>query len=331
MDESVINVVQVSDESGVGQALASALGGRAKVTYVPARQVGAHWNPAWKPLAFIPRCLGARKTRSNIDSLQPRPDLLHIHWLPNGLIGAVGSRRFDRIPWVLHIHGSDIREVKGWRLAGYRRLLRSADAVVFSTPDLTRDVRRWRPDAEHLPVPIALEPIVAGTTWDAFAPSAALPVKGASAIFATLRLIAAARPHARLAAMTGPAFEPGPWDQLPLVSHASFLRRLARANVVIGQLKLGILSVVELEAMAMGRPVVGWTHPHLYPDAPPLASASKPAEAARAVLDLLDDTGRRLELGYAGMDWVRKHHEPETIARQLLAIYHRVLAAAREP
>ncbi|MCC6619403.1 MAG: glycosyltransferase family 4 protein [Chloroflexi bacterium] len=328
MAERVVNVAQVSDESGVGQGLAAALGDRARVVFVPVRQAGSRWNPLLKPMAFLPRYLDARKTRLRIDSLIPRPDVMHIHWLPNGLIGTALPRS-TRIPWVLHIHGSDIRGVRGWRLAGYRRLLHAADAVVFSTPDLATDVQRWRPDAQHLPAPIAIGPVKSEAVRDVFAASAALSIKGADMSFAALRLIAAAEPGVRIAAMSGQAFEAGPWERLDFVAHDTFIRRLASSRVIIGQLKLGIVSVVELESMAIGKPVVGWIDERLYPDAPPIISASGPSAVAQAVTGLLGDPHRLEELGWDGAAWVRTHHDPERIAQQLLAIYRRVIATAK--
>lgn len=325
MDGSAFRVIQISDVSGVGQSLAAAVGRDAVVVHLPIRQFGAQWNPALKPLALPFRYREARRVLSVVDGLLPRPDVMHIHWLPNGVVGALQRRSGRRIPWVLHVHGDDVRALAGWRQPGYIRLLQQADAVVFSTPDLAEYVWQWRPDAEHLPTPVGpLSVVSERATWDVFAASAALPIKGASVAFDALRLIAERRPSARLAAMGGHAFQLGTWDRLDWAPHDEFLGRLSSSTVIIGQMKLGIVSNVELEAMALGRAVVGWTHGHLYNETPPIALATEPNDISRTVIELLDDLPRRVQLGRLGMEWVRTYHTPAAVARRLLAIYERI-------
>lgn len=322
---ATLHVLHVSDESGVATALAAALGAQASVSHLPVRQVGAHW-PSWaKPAAILPRYRDAVRIRAHIDNLQPRPDVLHIHWLPNGLIGAVGSRNGPPIPWVLHIHGSDVRGVGGWRLLGYRRLLRDADAVVFSTPDLAAPVRRWRPDAEWIPVPIHVPAVKElEARWDVLAASAAIPIKGSRTAFAALRLIAAESPATRMAATEGAAYETGPWVQLAHAPHDAFLHRLQSSRVIVGQLKLGAVGVVELEAMALGRAVVGFVDESFYPEPPPIVSAKSAREVSAAVLRLLERPQVRASIGASGRDWVAAHHDPSTIAGHMLRIYERI-------
>lgn len=326
-DDRPLRIAQVGDVAQVGQRLAAALSGQAQVTFLPMRQVGAGWPPALKPTALLPRYLEARRVHGLLRALQPPPDALHIHWVPNGLVGRLQGDS-QRIPWILHVHGDDVRNLSGWRAPAYRRLLEQANAVVFSTPDLADDVLRWRPDAEHLPVPLSLDPIVVPIAWDVLAASAALEVKGAATTFAALRLIAATRPTARLAAMGGQAVEPGPWEVLERVPHDAWIRRLASSSVLIGQMKLGALGIVELEAMALGKAVVGWARPSLYPEDPPLVSASNPRAIAQVVASLLDDPAHRHEVGKAAQAWVRRHHDSGMVAKRLMGIYRRVIAAA---
>jgi hypothetical protein len=318
----LLNILHVSDESGVAPALADALGDRAYVRYMRVRQAGAKWPSPLKPLAVGARWREARRVRRAIERMTPRPDILHIHWLPNGLVGTMGGAGRNRIPWVLHLHGSDIRDIGGWRALAYSRIIRAADAVVFSTPDLGPHVHRWRPNATFLPTPVHLPlPSPQLSRWDVFAASEALPVKGSAKAFAVLRRIATDRPELRLAALEGKSFEAGAWERMALSDKDTFHNRLASSEVVLGQLKLGAAGLVELEAMALGRPVVGWINRELYADAPPIVSVQDPGDLARATLELLSQADRRRDLGQRGRLWVSRHHDPESIAVKLLDIY----------
>ncbi len=79
-----------------------------------------------------------------------------------------------------------------------------------------------------------------------------------------------------------------------------------------------------LEAMACGTPVVATPRAVAALAAQPdceLIVAEDAGAFARAILDLLDDAGRRAELGRAGRAYVEAHHDWNCIAAELEAIY----------
>lgn len=308
-----MRVVQVGDVAAVAPALAAALDGRVEMTLLPMAQPGARWPTILKPLAFPLRYREAKRVAGAIR--ESMSDLVHIHWLPNALAATVEPDRMP--PWVLHVHGDDIRGVRGWRLPHYVKLLRQANAVVFSTPDLAPIVRHWRPDAQWLPAPIPPQTIHAVRRYDVLVNAQAHPQKGSRTAFAALRLIHAADPSLRLAAMEGAAYEQGPWDCIQRMPKEQFHSLLAGAGVVIGQFATGALGIADLETMALNRPLVTWVQSGTYKTVPPISNARNPQEIADAVLS--NPTQR-------GADWVASEHSPESVAEKAMAVYASVAA-----
>jgi rhamnosyl/mannosyltransferase len=94
--------------------------------------------------------------------------------------------------------------------------------------------------------------------------------------------------------------------------------------------------IVQLEAMACGRPVVNTrldsAVPHVSLDGltgltvPP----GDPAALAAALRALLDDPARRAVMGAAGRQRVRENFSADLMARRTLEVYREVVGAARE-
>lgn len=311
-----LRVVQIGDVASVAPALADALSPHVDVVSLPLRQVAGEQSGAVKVLAAPLRVVDAARVARRARALDP--DVVHVHWVPNGIIGPLIGR-----PWVLHAHGDDIRALNAWRRLAFAPLVRLADAMLVSTPDLLRFARA---DAALLPTPVPTLESSVTATWDVLVCSAALPVKGSPVAFETLRRLARLRPGIRLAAHDGPAYEDGPWDRLPWATKAEFRHRLASARVVLGQFRLGALGVADLEAMATGRPVLTWVREGIYPEPPPVHSSRDPSDLARRVAELLDDDDAARAAGTAAADWVARTHGPERVARQLIAVYRRLTA-----
>lgn len=309
---SRLRVLQLGDVAGVAQRLALALAEAGVDSgFRDFPRIGARW-PRWlKPLAYPIRGFVAENVAYEIWMADWRPDVVHVHWLPNALIGPELNKR--EIPWVLHVHGSDVRHMERWR----QRLLDRAPAVFYATPDLAG----IRSDAVYLPVPIREVTVAAEPKWDVLLSARASREKGPAVAFEAARMLKARYPELRIAAVDGPAFEQGP-ERLPWMEPDAFLRTLASARVVVGQFAIGALGVTDLQAMMLGRPLVTWVRPDLYDDAPPVHVARTPAEITQAVLDAL-------EWPQDGREWVRRHHDPQMIAERAIGVYREVLA--RQP
>lgn len=107
----------------------------------------------------------------------------------------------------------------------------------------------------------------------------------------------------------------------PPLTKAQLRERYYQADIVVDQFNMPRLGYNALEALACGRPVLGYFTPELqlacYPELPPVLSASSAEEVAQRLEELLDPQRRRA-LGEAGRRWIMAHHHWEPIVRGLL-------------
>jgi hypothetical protein len=261
-----------------------------------------------------------------------RHDIVHIHSATTLAHSRLGAPRF-----VLHCHGSDVRTTQylSARTEGIRAGLRDAEAVFYSTPDLAEHVIPHRADAVYLPVPIDVDDI---PTW---APAAGRPRvlfasrwspdKDSATQLALARELVAAvgqradvigldwGPQAAEAAALGVRL-------VPRSDHAHYLKLLTSAHVVVGQ-SAGILAASELEALAVGAPLILPVRLPLYSAAPPPVAGGSVQDAVAAVAALLDGTQAHDSTGVRR--WVRDTHGVERAVDTVAAVHRAVMAARR--
>ena len=108
---------------------------------------------------------------------------------------------------------------------------------------------------------------------------------------------------------------------VPKMTKAELLEGYRRADIVIDQFNMPRLGYNCFEAMACARPVIGHFDPdlqrRLYPELPPMLSASKPEEVADHLGELVDPE-RRAQLGARAREWVVDHHHWKPIMRDLI-------------
>jgi hypothetical protein len=321
-----MRVVHVNDIAGVSTTLVEA-----------ARADGQAWS-VWRVPAGRGRLPRPLLDRSS-DYLRwlrhrGRFDVWHVHY---GVTGYYGWALFRGKPTVLHLHGTDVRQDlrSPWLGPVVAHAIRSADCVLYSTPDLAQSVLARRPDAvwfpapvsgdafsEQLPRPPAGAPrVFFGSRWDV--------VKGAPALIRLAAAVREARPevelvgidwgtHREQAAAAGVRL-------LPRRSPATFRRLLTDAHVVVGQLSTGILALSDLEAMALGRPLVTcfderFVGPNGYSRRPPLLNVTE-ADILSGVLRALD--GDVPDAADAA-EWVKEHHHPGILAHRALRLYQQI-------
>lgn len=111
-----------------------------------------------------------------------------------------------------------------------------------------------------------------------------------------------------------------------LISGASrdeCLRSVREADVFLDQFLLGSHGLAALEAMAYGKPVVGYIKPSLverYPADLPIINAN-PDNLADVLESLLQSGRLRYEAGRRGRLYVEKHHDAVRLAPRLAEIY----------
>lgn len=261
-------------------------------------------------------------------------DVVHLHWAYMGWMGILGN-----YPYLLHCHGFDLARNLEWPVLGWltRRALRKAQRVFYSTPDLAPHAAQVRDDAVFIPNPIDLE---------RFRPTQApnrlgrriLMIsrfeakKGPETAVAMIRELKRRDPNVRV-----DAFDWGVMRSQPLTSGLNLIPRvpysempalLGRYDIVVGQFKLGIISMSELEAMACGKPLVSFfNYPQAYDEPPPIFSTRDAEEGAESLAKLLEDDQLRKQAGEAGRAWVEQHHECVNVARIIEQHYREALGA----
>ena len=308
----VARIALVHDIAGVAKVQAQLLRGAGhEVDVIALPEVGASWRWPVKAVAipirlalYLPAIL---KLRSD------QYDVIHIHWLSQGIVGLLIAR-----PFFAQSHGSDLHVNLGNPVL--RRLTRSvlekATAVFYVTPNLPAYVPGFERKLRYLPNPVLVEETAA-------APPAALrraliftrlaEVKGVDRIFP------AAERLRGLVELT--ALEWGPLSTEYVQRYANSVRFvrpvphdevrafLAQFDMIIGQMHQGSLGLSELEAMAVGRPVITGIDWSLYPeDPPPVVAAASPDDIAGAVERLKNDEAELARLSRDGREWVRRNH-----------------------
>jgi glycosyltransferase involved in cell wall biosynthesis len=259
-------------------------------------------GPAWRRQAMQFRALA---------KLLPSTDVFHFYF---GLTLVPKRIQFPilktaRKKSVFHFVGSDIRGKTPDELA-YGRL---ADAQIVGS----YDAARWIPEAEVVPPGIdlsAIEPVP---------PRADGPVRVAHAALSRRRkgteLVVAACEELGLEL-----------DVIENVRHDEVGPRLAQADIVVDQLNSGWYGLFAIEAMAYGKPVVGYIHEEAATRTAaafgvdlPIVRTTKETLAAD-LRPLLESAEERRARGAAGRSYVERVHDADKMADRLIDIYSRL-------
>ena len=266
-----------------------------------------------------------------------RADVLHIHYAM--VVPAATQRLMPRRPYVLHLHGTDIRH--HW--AGLRRrstvqtYIDGAEHVYYTNLDTRENAEEARPDAEFMPAFIEPDRLTTWTPADSGPPRVLFlsrweDNKGASHNLELARALHRARPdialeglawgaHAAEAAAAGVHL-------VPRMPHEEYARWLASAHIGIGQAN-EMLGVSEFEAMAIGVPlaVLGQRIPR--PDdgtTPPVLEGTVADVVEQISQQIADPVAASRALG--GDEWALSHHLADPYVQPLMALYRRIVGAA---
>lgn len=259
---------------------------------------------------------------------------LHIHFLSYGVLGILAGK-----PYYVHGHGHDVhtslaKPVLGWisRLG-----MRHAQAVFYVTPDLAKFLGDFRDKAHLLPNP--LEPSFFVNVQSPHDIERVLvftrlyPIKGPEDVFAATPELSK---EVKVAAIAWGPLAADYHDRygryvefLDKVPHPEVPALLDRFEAVIGQMKLGILSLSELEGMARGRVVMMRLDRSLYPnDPPPVVQVDDAASLVSAVHSLRQNPDEVTRLSVAGRDWIARHHTSESHLSVLKAVFRQTMSTA---
>jgi glycosyltransferase involved in cell wall biosynthesis len=326
-----MRIAEINDIASVASGLADGLSARGhEVTVIRPRLVGGNLPWMVKPVVGPVRAIEWAQIIREIHS--GHYDAVHIHYAYLGMLGVLG-----KFPFLLHCHGSDVREITPFTRPMIERSLRAADTVYYATPDLANYVLARRPDARFLPNPVDTEqfrPLApARDNRRVFIACALTEIKGAPRLLDACRRLASERPDIQVTAIAGGEYTPE-FQVLPNVRLIPHMPRerlpevIGQHGVVIGQVLLGAIGMAELEAMACARPVIAWfTYRGAYPQSPPVVRAVDGYDIAAAVARLVDNPEEREAAGRASREWVKTHHGlagiAETVERAAMEMVSR--------
>lgn len=320
-------IALVHDVAGVAKIQAELLRSAGhEVDEIALPDTGASWSWPAKSLALPFRLAAYLPTVNRLR--RQKYDVVHIHWLSHGIVGVLSGQEF-----FAQAHGSDLH--LNLNNPVYRRVTRSvlqrAKKVFYVTPNLKSYLNGYENKLVYLPNPVDLRGIAAGSAPPSRVEKGLIftrldPVKGVEQIFPAVEALA------RLMDVTaldwGP-LAPGYFKRygrhvrfVPRVPHEEIGPFLQQFDVVIGQMRQGILSLMEIEALAAGRPLVTAVNWDLYrEDPPPVVHAATPGEIVSAVESMSADHSELARLSREGREWAVRNHSYARHLQLLEATY----------
>lgn len=276
-------------------------------------QAGASWRWPAKALALPFRLAAYQPTIARLRN--SRYDIIHIHWLTHGIVGVLSGRQF-----FVQAHGSDLHLNLGNPV--YRRVtesvLKRAKKIFYVTPNLRSYMEAYRDKLVYLPNPVDMRGIATVSPPPTQVARVLIftrldPVKGVDRIFPSVERLSGT--------VEVTALDWGPlakdyvqryrrWTHfVKPIPHGEVGAFLQQFDVIIGQMHQGILSLMEIEALAAGRPLMTAVDWSLYPkDPPPVVAVSGPDDIVVAVERLKGAPDELARLSREGREWAFRNH-----------------------
>jgi glycosyltransferase involved in cell wall biosynthesis len=265
-------------------------------------------------------------------------DIVHIHWASYGVLGLA-----SRIPFIVQCHGTDVRYRLNHPL--FRPMLTTifhrAAAVLCITPDLLPVVQSVRPDAIFFPGPVKTDQFIPmkysqscpRSSWTILLFTRLDPIKGPEVAIGGIELFVRRHPDVRVELLDWGSLKErykrshgDRFEFISCVEQEEVQRIIWRADVVLGQFKLGILSFAELQAMSCAKPVIcSFRHDDAYSAPPPLCRASTPNEVDEQLEKLFQHQEIGATLGQSAREWVIKNYDHRILGSRLEALYESIL------
>ena len=248
-------------------------------------------------------------------------DLVHAHWLPTALVGAVTRR-----PLIVQVWGTDVELGRRARWLS-RRLLRLA-RITIAASDALADAARALGARDVRVVPVGVD--IPSNVSPPAEPPHVLFAARLSAEKGILELIEATHGIPRVIVGDGPLRDRVP-DAIGFVAPAEIGSFLERAAIVACPSRREGYGVLARQAMAYGRPVVataaGGLAEAVVADETGLIVPVGDVPALRAAIErLLQEPTLRTRLGEAGRRRAIDLYGLDAAADSLYAVYEHVLA-----
>lgn len=109
-------------------------------------------------------------------------------------------------------------------------------------------------------------------------------------------------------------------------SHKEALEMYMKSDIIIDQILCGTYGMLAVEAMAMGKVVVGYIRDDVRKQLPhelPIVTAS-PKNIYKVLSELISNPQKCHELGQKGRKYVEEYHDAEKVVKQLISIYKQI-------
>jgi hypothetical protein len=235
-------------------------------------------------------------------------DVWHYHYPYGSLKRSLEKRKSDKI-YLKHYHGNDLRDQH------------EGDFCLVSTPDLLK----YAPNGRWLPSPIDLKEI--GVTNEELLSSNSKEKE-------ENKIIKVAHyPHYKnypsLDYYSDVLFRLQKEKKCEVTSilhqpHLQALRIMAGSDIIIGKIlpDVGWFGKFELEAMALGKPVIAYVSEELYEKyKPPIYRTTKDT-FKKDLQTFVEDCFERERLSHEGPKYVRTNHSLESVAKTVMTCYH---------
>jgi glycosyltransferase involved in cell wall biosynthesis len=265
-------------------------------------------------------------------------DIMHIHWASYGVLGSLSS-----IPYVVHCHGSDIRERlnQPFFRPVLTSILRRAASVLCITPDLLPVIRSVRQNVIFSPAPIDTDrfipcqggqPLSQGC-WTILLFARLDPEKGIDVALQGITRFVRRHTDVRVQLLNwGPLkkvyrYRYGErFEFLPLVAPDKVHHLIQAADVIVGQFALGALGLSELQSMSCAKPVIAsFCYGDAYPTPPPLFQATTAEEVDEHLENIFLHPEVGMAIGREAREWVIKYHCYRNLAANLERLYQTIV------
>jgi len=265
--------------------------------------------------------------------LRSKGDVYHVHYL---LQDCYLTLKFGKHPVIGHAHGTDLRSSLKHKIWGriVRYNLESCEKILVSTPDLLSVAREYREDAEYIPNPVDTSVyypkphssrgeklkvlIAARCDWKAKGTDKVIRALSQLGNEVETYIIRYGKDFVRtlnLAEKLGLKL-----NVLPKVSHEDVRNYYWSSDVVVASIGAGALSMVALEAIACGRPVITYVSSE-YPEYREFPL--KDVNTVGKIVEVVKAASNRL--WKAEYDYLIRYHKPKVVAEKVYGIYSEVL------
>lgn len=330
-----MKIIHINDIASVGSSLVSIQnvnGDQSTLVSVMPKGIG---NSVIKRL----KTLGQRLKlvyRARLEIKKTKPDWVHVHYTTS----AIWFLDL-RCKLAVHAHGSDIRN--SYSRFVYRvinqLIFKRADLILFSTPDLEKEIEPYQVRAHYLPNPIDVRyySSLVDSTKNRTEPLRilwlAMPskIKGVDIVIPALKFFSEAK-NLRFtlldnvclrASLIEFGVEQNNLKIVQPVEQSQVKELILDHDIVIGQTVLGALGMSELQAMACSKVVIGFNQfPQGFTYADLLFQCDSISHLVETINDVTSmDAERREEIGLRSRSWVESVHSINAVNDKLNSLY----------